>query len=328
MNLKLSLSLPVEDSTKRLNIPVRKLKARVLKYEQDERVEPVQITLSDDELKSTSSRLANENNVTQLERNFAKQMKMLRPNSSEGSKRTVTIDKAAFAEIDPKELGKMLAKTHHKLTIDSDTLKRLPQVRKQLIHQVRGFLSPERVRTVSLKLKNGVPVDVDTELLPDFARRMVGRYIIFRGPNCFHAALAFHNEEFTTNPMFNIKREEGYHEVMINYDELWRILNSQFYEVNASTTPLNYGDLIVYFDVTEGAPISYKWIRHAAAYLFGNYVFSKGSKSPNTPYSVKTMDEEWNTWKQYSKKLGVKVFRRGIKNGRTAGPEKLNEWLY
>ena len=45
----------------------------------------------------------------------------------------------------------------------------------------------------------------------------------------------------------------------------------------------------------------YTWIKHTATYLYSDYTFSKGSKSANTAYTIKTLDEEW------ARKLGVDV---------------------
>jgi hypothetical protein len=60
-------------------------------------------------------------------------------------------------------------------------------------------------------------------------------------------------------------------------------------------------------DVTK--PADWHWIKHAATYLFDDYTFSKGSNSPDTPYTVKTLDEEWDAWDHRSAHLGLKVFR-------------------
>ena len=114
---------------------------------------------------------------------------------------------------------------------------------------------------------------------------------------------------------------------MINYDELWRAVNYNFYEIDPKTTPLKYGDLIMFFDVEDMNRSPYfKWIRHAATYLFGNYTFSKGSKSPNSAYSVKTLEDEWTTWKRLTKNLQAKVFRRSRKSVNTRPPTDLQGW--
>lgn len=119
---------------------------------------------------------------------------------------------------------------------------------------------------------------------------------------------------------------------MINYDELWRVLNRNFYEINPDKTPLKYGDMVVFMDVPpefeETGVVSFRWIRHTATYLFNHYTFSKGSKSPNSPYTVRTLSEEWKTWKKFTSNLGVKVFRRSIKRVKNQPPKDLVDWIY
>lgn len=118
---------------------------------------------------------------------------------------------------------------------------------------------------------------------------------------------------------------------MINNDELWRTLELGFYEVDARTTPLAYGDVIVFIEPPKGAQktaISYRDVKHTATYLFGRYVFSKGSKSPNTPYTVKTLKDEWDTWVHISKNIGIKVFRRSSVHATTAPGQDSRDWLY
>ena len=117
---------------------------------------------------------------------------------------------------------------------------------------------------------------------------------------------------------------------MINYDELWRVLNTHFYEVNVKKYPLKYGDILVFFDVPKDKDqnVYFKWIKHTAAYLFGSYTFSKGSKSPNTPYTVKTLKEEWKTWDRLTQNLGVKVFRKVQPAHVSAPSPDRYDWIY
>jgi hypothetical protein len=117
---------------------------------------------------------------------------------------------------------------------------------------------------------------------------------------------------------------------MINYDELWRILQLSFYEINPEQTSIQYGDMIVFFETKtpQYGALDFKTLRHAATYLFGGYVFSKGSKSANSPYVVRTLAVEWETWTKYTEKLGVKVFRRNLKHVKTAPPMDPVDWVY
>jgi len=158
----------------------------------------------------------------------------------------------------------------------------------------------------------------------------VGLHTIFKGPNCFHAALSFQSPLLASSNLINVRQEPGYHRDMINYDELWRILQLSFYEVDPAKSQLQYGDMIVFFE-TKGADspsIDFKKLRHAATYLTGGYVFAKGSKSANSPYLVRTLGEEWETWTKYTDKLGAKVFRRNLKHVSNPLPADPVDWVY
>ena len=117
---------------------------------------------------------------------------------------------------------------------------------------------------------------------------------------------------------------------MINYDELWRALQSNFYEINPKETKLKYGDIIVFFDIPSSSKyeVYFRWIKHASTYLFNHYVFSKGSKSADSIYAIKTLEEEWSSWSRRTEKLAIKVFRRGLRHVKTAPPRKLEDWIF
>ena len=244
------------------------------------------------------------------------------------------IDGKGFGMVDRDAFADMFSRTHHKLTVATNELKKDRRLRQEFLRQITPFFPKAERTKLQAKINKGESIEVDMELLPDFARKMVKKYIIYRGPNCFHAALAFQSPTLTSSSLINVKKETGYHRAMINYDELWRVLNSNFYEVNPDSQPLKYGDVLVFFDVPQSAeenpekPVEFKWIRHTATYLFGGYTYSKGSKSPNTPYTVRTLAEEWKTWKRYTENLGVKVFRRSQKNVKNAPPRDLTDWVY
>ena len=192
-------------------------------------------------------------------------------------------------------------------------------------------LSSEKKSLLAKKIKHHKTINVKRDLLPSFAAKMADRYVVYKGPNCFHAALAFQGEDFAKANYVNIKKQVGYHDYMINYDELWDSINHYFYEINPKQHPLKYGDMIVFFDLSgadsQSAP-HYTWIKHTSSYLFDNYTFSKGSKSANTPYTIKTLEEEWDTWHKYIKKIGIKVFRKNNKYATKSLPKELNEWIY
>jgi hypothetical protein len=329
-----SLSLQVIDEPEFIKIPEAKLIKRLKRSPRDNRVEPLTLVLTTDKAQQEqlASRLALPGKSKDLAKYFAEiypKGEKIKPN---GNARSVNLDSKGFRLIDRKAYAEMYGKVHHKLKIDTAQMLGERGMGAKLIEQTSNFLSRSEQLALKKDIQAGRIIDVDTQLLPDFAERMVKKYIIYRGPNCFHAALAFHSPVLTSSSLLNVKEEEGYHRAMINYDELWRILQTKFYEVDPRTADLNYGDLLIFFDVPkgfkEGSTVDYRWIRHTAAYLFGGYTFSKGSKSPNTPYSVRTLEEEWQTWKRFTSHLGLKVFRRSEKSVNRRPPKELTDWIY
>jgi len=236
-----------------------------------------------------------------------------------------------FKLISLRAFSKELRQIHKKVSVDTKQLLADKKMRKEFLSQVRYFLKSKARKALADKLRAGEDLDLDEDLLPGFAAKMSRRFIPYRGPNCFHAALAFHGSQWAKLPELNIREEPGYHELMINYDELWRVIQARFYQVNPRETSLKYGDMIVFFALPRQSSerIHFRWIRHTATYLFDQLTFSKGSKSPNTAYSVKSLSDEWATWlKQANGNLGVKVFRRNSLASPKGLPFDRSDWIY
>ena len=200
-----------------------------------------------------------------------------------------------------------------------------------MLRELKYFFPASDLKKIKKKITKSPSLIVDRDLLPEFAAKMVKRYTIFRGPNCFHAVLAFQDPAFPKSVFMNVKKEPGYHRAMINHDELWRVLKENFYEVYPHTSKLNFGDIIVFFKIPEDDNEifpSYRWLKHTAVYLFNNYTFSKGSKSSNSPYTVKTLKEEWRVWKKILQNPAIKVFRRASHNLNKKFTANLKDWLY
>ena len=349
-DVKKSLQLPVIQKEEMLRIPANHLELRVKNSVQDETVEPLFLKIENDpvQIKRLSSMLAKPGKTAALEKQIKERLEKynqatnnnnarnnentVAPNNPTTSKtRDIRVTADLYNLMEPVALGRIFEKIHHKLSLPGDVLKNDKKLRKSLSKQLKGYLSNSELKKLMRKIRTGDDLNVDEDLLPKFARKMVKKYTIYRGPNCFHSSLAFQSPKLPSSSFVNVKIESGYHRAMINYDELWRILNLNFYEINPNETPLQYGDTIVFFDVPRDGDMQnpdFKWIRHAASYLFGDYTFSKGSKSPNTPYSVKTINEEWQTWQKYSKNLAIKVFRRSSKNVTKKPLKSLTDWLY
>ena len=327
-----SLILPVSAKSEQIAMSDRTIKIRAKKAKQKDSIEPLQLVMGtkDDEITLMANRLAKPGKVSALSSYFYQGLRTAPPIKPGSNTRTVLIDKEGYDLIEPSAYAALFARTHHNLLVDGLALKNQSSLRQEFAEQLKPYINEIDLTKIMARVQAGAAIAVDKFLLPEFARNMVKRYIVYRGPNCFHAALAFQSPMFTRSSLVNIKEEEGYHRAMINYDELWRAINSNFYEVDPAKMPLKYGDMLVFFDVPKNLPasIDYRWIRHASTYLFSGYTFSKGSKSPNTPYAVRTLAEEWTTWQKYSKNLGVKVYRRSSTS--VTDPIKMNltDWVY
>lgn len=331
-----TLNLPVTDKVEVVKMSAGQMATRIKKAATDETIEPLTIIMNDNEanLAASAEKLAASGKTEDLIQYFREKLKVSKPVKKGSSSKTIEIDRDGLNLIDTDAFADMYSKTHHNLTLNSKELSQDITAKNELMKQLSPYLKKRERDKLSKKISKGDSLQIDKELLPEFPRKMVGKYIVQRGPNCFHAALAFHGAKMTSSSLINVKTETGYHRAMINYDELWRVLNGNFYEVDPDTVPLKYGDMLVFFDVPEEVaddlkyPVDFKWIRHTATYLFGGYTFSKGSKSPNTPYTVRTLADEWKTWKKYTKNLGVKIYRQSTNSVRANPPMDLVDWLY
>lgn len=324
-DLRHGLWLPLEDSVETLTIQKSKIKERTRLAPTREIVEPIQISVPLDDVDRYTfvERLAQPGKIRALESYVDEKLRAPEKDDDDDdvnvntptTKRSIDIDAQALRMIKISELEKLFARPHHHLTISSRDLSEKPELQRSFFDQIRAYLSPSAMKKIQKKISHGQDLDVDHDVLPSFARKMVKKFIIYRGPNCFQASLAFQDPRLPASPEINFNVEEGYHRSMINYDELWKALTLDFVEIDARRSSLKYGDILVFIDVEDTSrPTDYHWIKHAAVYLFDNYTFSKGSKSPNTPYSIKTIDDEWKTWQRFSETLGLKVFRRIQRN--------------
>lgn len=329
--LKTSLFLPVEDKKERISIPVEKLKNRAKKSKKDERVDPVQVYIptSNRGIKEITKKLARQGTEKSAEIILKqKRAKFGKPNRK---KISVDLSEDELRYFNINAISALMARSHHNVEIDTKLLNQYPELRSKFLQQIKPFFSKNDRQKIVRRFKNNKNLSLEDHLLPNFARKMVKKFLIYRGPNCFHAALAFHDRDLTRSPAVNVKREPGYHEAMINYDELWRAINKHFYEVDPKKSALKYGDMLVFFAIDRSSvnqPVNFRSIRHAATYLLGEYTFSKGSKSPNTPYAIKTLSEEWNTWQRFTKKLGLRVYRRNSPSIDEPAPSDLIDWIY
>lgn len=329
--LRSDLSLPLSIKSRVVNVPKRQINARLERHSSDARIEPVQLTISqnEDKILELAGKIARPQSKLEVA-NYLKANYSTSEAIPGTSLHLVSLNKSIYEHLMPDAITSLFSKKHHEVSLAGSYLRADPKSRNQLLHQLEPFMEKKELDALSNKIKSGQILRLDKDLLPDFARKRVGRHTIYKGPNCFHAALAFQSDELASSSLVNIRQEPGYHRNMVNYDELWRILQLSFYEINPTKTSVQYGDMIVFFETNEQSkgPIDFKTLRHAATYLVGGYVFAKGSKSANSPYIVSTLGEEWETWTKYTKKLGLKVFRRSLKNVTKAPSADPIDWAY
>lgn len=330
--LKASLSLPATEKITNLEVPLKTIRKRIQTAKTDKRIEPISIyvdTKDPKDLDNVVSTLAADQHLKEFRAKLLKKIPTGEKQKNNAKVR-VELDESDLDFLNPEAIAKLMSRPHHQVTVQSTPLFQQKEERREFFNQLKPFLSKNMRKKIWEKMSSGENLIVDKDLLPSFARRMVGKYVAYRGPNCFHAALSFHGQRLTQSPAINFKEEKGYHRAMINYDELWRAINQHFYEVDTKNSPLKYGDMIVFFNIASDPtePMNFKWIRHTATYLFDSYTFSKGSKSPDTPYSVKTLGEEWETWRNYTDKLGVKIYRRKNRQIKDLVPYELTDWIY
>lgn len=230
-----------------------------------------------------------------------------------------------------QEVQNLLRTTHHNIALDGQTLYESDKEAKYLMSEISHFLTQSDLQKIEDKIQQAEDIVVETDLLPKDLRAKVKNYTSYLGPNCFEAALSFQDPKFSRSYKFNIRNEEGHHKIMINNDELFTALERHFYELNLSKSKLRFGDLIIFVDGSQAKSekdMKYSWIKHAFVFLFNDYTFSKGSKSSNSPYTIKTLAEEWSTWKRLYKHLKIKVFRKPIQRNSTFDRKKLVDWRH
>lgn len=345
-DIKTALDIPVHDTVETVAMPAAIMQERLEKAANDPTVEPLTIVIwnKPQQIAAMATKLAKSGKKNALKVYFTKKLEAspaaklnsdINTNSNDAAAaKTITLDKAGYDLIDQAKLGIIYAKPQHNLEIQGDGFKGNPKLTKNFMRELVPFFDKAARTDLRTRLQKGENIDVNVDLLPEFAKSMLKKYIIFRGPNCFHAALAFQSVILPSSSFINVKEEPGYHRAMINYDELWRTIASEFYEIDPSRQQLKYGDMLVFFDVPErqadqaSTEIDFHWIRHTATHLFNGFTFSKGSKSPNTPYTVRTLTEEWETWKKFTKNLGLRVFRRSLTKVNEKPPVDLVDWVY
>ena len=224
----------------------------------------------------------------------------------------------------PKAQAREALKTmHRQLTLLPKLLDNT--LKMNLLSQLQPFFSSAQYQHIEDQLSGTQPLLVDEDLLPLFARNHVKRFPIYRGPNCFHTAIAFSYPNEVDSDFINPRWEKNYHPHMLNGDEILRVLPIGFYPLHRLKT-LRYGDVLVFLDKSSDSriPLHLK-VKHAMVYLFSDYVFSKASKSADSPYRIEKLEAEWKIWGQLQD-VEIKVFRKKPGHGTTLSSYIPYDW--
>ena len=329
-SLRPSIAVSAASSEFKILPDRKKLITRLKKSVSDDRVEPLRVNIIPvkKRINALAKKLAKDGKFKR-----ARDLIFVRLEESPFDKRyphrkSLIFKKSDFKVIDIEKLRQHFSATQKKLTINPVLAGNKEKLR-ELWNQADSFIQDDaKEKRFMHSLNTDKAIDVGTALLPKFAEQANGNYTQYQGPNCFHAALSFAAPGLARSNRVNMRREKGHHPAMINYDELWFALRNNFYEVDTQLSELKYGDLLIFFEDVPGKPLQYKWIKHASVYLFGPYTFSKGSKSANSPYTFKTLSEEWSTWTRLTSRLGLKVYRRKIDTARKNPLPSLRDWIY
>ncbi len=218
---------------------------------------------------------------------------------------------------------KNLKTPHQQLALDPALLS--PSAKTKLLSQLQPFFPSERHQRIQTQLSGTKSFLVDVNLLPPFAAAHVKRFSIYRGPNCFHSAIAFAYPDMVDSDLLNPRREKFYHSNMLNGDEILRVLSFGFYPLHR-VDGLQYGDILIFLEKSSNPriPLHLK-IKHAMVYLFSDYVFSKASKSADSPYRIEKLEVEWKIWGQLQD-LEIKVFRKKPVHGTTLSSFVPYDW--
>lgn len=243
----------------------------------------------------------------------------------------IIIGPSALKYLRKNSLRSALKQPSHELKIDLDHLRSDSSVRNKVWSSVSPLLGADRKRILKKTLLSKERFASASAFLPKFAAERLRTFASDRGLNCFHAAVSFSSPNFPKIPSVNPRREPGHHREMINHDELSRIFDYGYYEINPKTTKVKYGDVVAYFDIhpkNRKERPHYKTLKHASVFLFNDYVFAKGSKSANSAYRIRKLKDEWADWKKYTNHLAVKIYRKSSPISKRGLPQPRNDWLY
>ena len=204
-----SVVLPVNEKTENIFISEKKLRKRISLSKKKDSIEPLTMTIRPKTsiFRKIAKRIAKKKNVEKVVELFQSKIISSKVYHRDNSKRVFQFEKQDFKWIDFKMYGKFFGQSHRNLKILPDRNEFTQLNLKRLARQLDPYLEKWERKKIQTKFKGFNSISVDNFLLPTFARKMVKKYTIYRGPNCFHSALAFNNINIPRSSSINVKDE-------------------------------------------------------------------------------------------------------------------------
>ena len=201
---------PFRFQEKKIQVSKKKLFKRMTRSKVNETIEPLNIYVDrkGKDIFKHAEFLADKGHIHSLAKLFKEEHPNAKPLRGDSDKVALTITENMMRHIDVRKMMRRFRQKHYSLELNSRELKASPMHYRSFFEELSPFLRERQIDIIKKKVKRDENVPLDEYLLTDFARKMVGKYILYRGPNCFHASLAFHHLKFARSPFLNINQEK------------------------------------------------------------------------------------------------------------------------
>ena len=208
--LKPSLSLEIEGQKKKYIKPSKKiLHKRIMSYKSIKEIEPVIILVrnKEDYIEKIARKYFHHSSFGFITHHIKENFNKL-PLYKKTESRQLIISSKLLPHSNIENIQKKYQTDHLEVILDTEQFYSDKKKYSKLIQQARPFLSKKRIKQIHRIIKNKSLLKLEKHLLPKFPKRVLTKFTKFRGPNCFHTALAFQNNKFTRSPLYNVKIEK------------------------------------------------------------------------------------------------------------------------
>ena len=179
-SLRTNLALEISVRERTIAIPDGNIKIRMENPDKDGRVEPFQLQVSDedDKILALAGRLAKPGKKLALA-HYLRENRLASESIPDTNLKLVTLNADALNFLNRNELDQMFSKDHYQLSINTKNLGLDHSTAARLMGQLAPYLSRGQLKNIKDKIKQGKSIEVDSELLPSFAKQVITRHSIF-----------------------------------------------------------------------------------------------------------------------------------------------------